>query len=272
MIQRSQIQICFESLYTLAGRAPFQGIPKATYEKTPLTNATVTRMASYLNGEIQEYYYKALLSYAESISAICNNHFSWATVKLYYSTFYALRAFLACNDYVFLRAGEKRNYLYYTKLKSGETLTKMDSSDHKSTIALQKTKFPNEWLLSQTISEGSEDITSYEWLAKRREDVNYKDVKFRDPIPSEMWEYLKADIDTHSISNVINQLIEDLGTLCFQQEYAVLAIPTKRLYLTAKELHNRGIYFEDEMKREFLINTASSLELQVWQKLLDICK
>ncbi len=270
MIHRSPIQICFESLYTRTGKLPFQGYQRSTYESTPLTSAVVSQMSGCLEEEILAYYYKALLSYAESIPAICLGHYSWATVKLYYSTFYALRASLACNDYVFLRGGELRNFLYYVQLKSGEKLTKAGSSDHKSTIELQQKKFSNEWLLSQKITDGDEDLFSYDWLIKRREDVNYKDILFRDPIPSEMWENIRFDVESHGISAIINQLINDSGTMCFQQEYAVLGIPTKRIFFTSEDLHNKGIYLNDNEKKDFLKTTISGIDTGIWDSLLRV--
>ena len=269
MIHKSQIQVCFESMYTTVGKEPFQGFSNSIYTSTQLTNETISQMSVYLEEEIQNYYYKALLSYAESISSICKGHYSWATVKLYYSTFYALRASLACNDYVFIRAGISRNHLLYVKLKYGEKPAKASStSDHRSTIDLYQKKFPSEWLLSQKIAEDDNDITSYDWLIKRREEVNYKDTVFRDPSPSSMWECICSDLETHSISDVISQLILDPWTLCFQNEYAVLGIPTKRLFLTSKDLLNKGIHFEDSEKKSFLESTITEMDVGVWNSLL----
>ena len=111
-INKSGSQVYFEGMFTGSSGFPFRQISKAQYEQTSLKKQQADDMAQLLGDEIASYYYKALLSYIESIPALTNKLFSWATVRLYYSVFYAIKAYLACNNIAILRA-ERR--LYYVK-------------------------------------------------------------------------------------------------------------------------------------------------------------
>ena len=46
---------------------------------------------SFINDDVKDYYYKAVLSFVEGIAAIRRNNLTWATVQLYYSIFYGVR-------------------------------------------------------------------------------------------------------------------------------------------------------------------------------------
>lgn len=117
-INKSGCQVYFEGIFTGNSGIPFQQISKTQYEQTHITKQQADDFAELLESEIASYYYKALLSYIESLPAIENKLFSWATVRLYYSVFYSIRAFLACENISILR---QRRSLYYIKAKEGET-------------------------------------------------------------------------------------------------------------------------------------------------------
>ena len=50
-----------------------------------------------------DFFYSGILSFAEGIDSIFLKRFSWATVKLYYSIYYLIRASMAANGYATLR-------------------------------------------------------------------------------------------------------------------------------------------------------------------------
>ena len=234
-INRSGSQIYFENLFKGANGIPFKQISKKKYEQTTITKQQAEDLEVLLENEVASYYYKALLSYMESIPAIKNKLFSWATVRLYYSVFYSVKAFLACNNIAMLLA-ERR--LFYIKAKEGETFKRCDDmTDHKGTILTLCKIFKNtEMLLTNNI----DGMDAYQWMMKKREEVNYRDMDFHDPNPPEFWEMINEEIENLGIKSVIEKLVNDNWLYCFQEEYAILAVPTKRLITTVKEIKKAG--------------------------------
>ena len=74
-INKSGSQVYFEGMFTGSSGFPFRQISKAQYEQTSLTKQQADDMAQLLGDEIASYYYKALLSYIESIPALTNKLF-----------------------------------------------------------------------------------------------------------------------------------------------------------------------------------------------------
>ncbi len=253
MIKRSPIQEQFENCFLGSNGVPFQNIRKQTYENTALDGTTVQIYNNQLTDEITEYYYKSLLSYVEGVKSAGEKCYSWATVKLYYSVFYSLRAFLACNKIAFVRAGTKNSKLLYFKIQSGEKYKSCPgSTDHKGTIEVQKMYFAKQdFLLSQEMIEGGNTMSSYEWLARRREEVNYKDIMFRDPEPFQYWEEIENSIVKDGMGNTVKKMLDDNWSLCFQDEYGILGIPTKRLLLTVQAMKLEGYSLGNTERESF---------------------
>ena len=144
-IKKSGSQLYFEGMFTGSSGIPFRQIPKTQYEQTILTRQQAEDIKNLLADEVAPYYYKALLSYMESITALESKLFSWATVKLYYSVFYAIKAYLACKDIAILRAERK---LFYVKAKENETIRRCaDTTDHKGTILTLEKLYKNSDML-----------------------------------------------------------------------------------------------------------------------------
>ena len=264
MIKRSPAQEYFESLFTSGSGISFQNVPKSEYEKRTLSAEDVVGMSVCLDEEIAHYYYKALLSYIGGLVAISKQCYSWATVQLYYSTFYSLRSFLACNKVVFLRAGINRSILLYVEINEGKNYKRSpEQNDHKGTIKLQKLLYGSQdVLLSQNMTDGAESITAYEWMAKRREEVNYKDIEFRDPNPFDYWVEIVKMINNKGLSRTVKTMVEDQWRLCFQDEYGVLGIPTKRLLLTSQELVNSNVHLNSPGKFGYINDLLSFISLE----------
>ena len=233
---RSLSQRYFESLFPGPQGLPFKGLKKDVYIHRQLSVNEAELFKQYLDSDVGFYYYKALLSFMESLPAIENGNFSWATVRLYYSVYYATKATLACRHIAIVRA-ERR--LFYVKANSGETFVKCtDTTDHKASMYTLRNLYGSvDKLLTQTI----DGKLSYEWMMDKREEVNYKDIEFHDPNPPDFWETIHQDVVNHSIVHVVNTLVEDEWLYCFQDDYAVLGIPTKRLLLTVEDIKNTGL-------------------------------
>lgn len=231
-INKSRSQIYFEGIFTRSNGIPFQQVPKAEYEQTYLTKQQAENLEGFIESEIASYYYKALLSYIESLPALENKLFSWATVRLYYSVFYSIRAFLACENIAILR---QRRCLYYIKAKEGEHFKKCeDTTDHKGSILTLCKLFKN---TDPLLSNNIENMNAYQWMMKKREEVNYTDIDFHDPSSPEFWDTIYSEIQHQGIKNIVDKLVNDNWLYCFQEEYAILAVPTKRLILSVDAIH-----------------------------------
>ena len=77
----------------------------------------------------------------------------------------------------------------------------------------------------------------YQWMEDVRDIVNYREVGFEEPECLEVWNKFKEALDTDTLSNVLDLIINDSQYIyCFQEEYAVVAIPIKRMQLTIADL------------------------------------
>lgn len=266
-INKCGSQLYFERMFTGSCGVPFRKISKAQYEQTALTKQQADDMTQLLENEIVAYYYKALLSYTESIPAVVNKLYSWATVRLYYSVFYAIKAYLACNNIAILRAERK---LYYIKTKEGEFFKKCDdTTDHKGTILTLCKVFKNTDML---LSNNIDDTNVYQWMMKRREEVNYKDMDFHDPNAPDFWSLLNTEITQYGISTVVDKMVNDQWLYCFQSEYAVLGVPTKRLVLTVEEIHKLGREFHISNEKKELVESMTSILSENSKRAFEIWK
>ena len=267
-INKSGSQLYFEGMFTGNSGIPFRQIPKAQYEQTSITSQQADDIAQLLEMEIESYYYKALLSYMESIPALNNKLFSWVTVRLYYSVFYAIKAYLACNNIAVLRAERK---LFYIKAKENEFFKKCDdTTDHKGTILTLCKLFKNKDLL---LSNNIDGMDAYQWMMRRREEVNYKDIDFHDPAAPDFWSDLNNEIERYGIKEVVDKLINDNWLYCFQNEYAILGVPTMRLILPVDEIHRYGKKLNISSEKMALIDSMSNIlsedsirTLEIWKR------
>lgn len=268
-INKSESQLYFERMFTGNSGIPFRQISKKQYEQTKLTLQQASDIKNLLADEIASYYYKSLLSYMESIVALNNKLFSWATVRLYYSVFYSIRAYLACQNIAILRA--ERN-LFYVKAKENENIRKCDdTTDHKGTIlTLSKLYKSNDKLLSNKI----DDTDVYRWMMKKREEINYKDLDFHDPNAPDFWRILNIEIEQKGIKTVVDNMVKDDWLCCFQDEYAILGIPTKRIILTVDEIHRQGKKLSILKEKRELIDSMSNIlsessveALEIWKRI-----
>lgn len=233
---RSLSQVYFESLFPGPRGLPFRGLKKDVYIHYQLSYDEAEAFKNRLDCDVGFYYYKALLSFMESLPAIENGNFSWATVRLYYSVYYATKATLACRHIAIVRA-ERR--LFYVKARSGESFVKCtDTTDHKASMYTLRNLYGSvDKLQTQTI----DGKLSYEWMMDKREEVNYKDIEFHDPNPPDFWETIYQDVVNHGIVQVVDTLVKDKWLYCFQDDYAVLGIPIKRLLLTVEDIKNSSL-------------------------------
>lgn len=211
---------------------------KTQFESITIDATNETDFNKSIQEESKDYYYKGLISLCEGINGISRGLYSWATVKLYYSVYYFLRASMASQGYSILRL----NSLYILKIKKGESPQRKNgrnyNSDHKGTILHYIDLFEHDLLQSNNI----DNQNSYEWLMDRREQVHYRERYFNEPGNPNFWDTIANYVSTHKLSYLLELYIKDTSMVyCFQPEHAILALPLKRAILTRDELKKESI-------------------------------
>ena len=100
--ERNRVQVSFEEFLGVA--SPEELIAKKDDFKThKLSQQEVQRLSNDIKQDAIDFFYSGILSFAEGIDSIFLKRFSWATVKLYYSIYYLIRASMAAKGYATLR-------------------------------------------------------------------------------------------------------------------------------------------------------------------------
>lgn len=222
---------------------------QSAFEMLTLDSNKVSILRLALWDDAEDLYFKGLLSLSEAISSVSRHLYSWATVKAYYALFYLLRSSLAVRDNAIVR--NRSTYLFHINV--GEMPRKKASKkykgDHITTIKIYQDLYGySDILQSNTI----DNQNSYEWLLKRREQVNYHQREFYDPEPPDFLQSISEQIDKNSFDSLISTYVNDKKYIyCFQADHACLALPIKKLLLTKEEFtqKNHPLSFSGEKEK-----------------------
>jgi len=214
------------------------GTPNAsTVESYALNLSESNRLLSYLKGDAISYTYSATVSIGDAVLGTRKELFTWATVKLYYSTFYAFRALLAVNGVCIFYIGTKP---YCIEAKPGQSARRRDGQTHKVILKEVENRNIEPSLLSQQI-----DLEEpLEWLMTKRECANYRDAKFCEPnIPN----HFKKIVDFGVRRAVEEYLLDTSSLYLFDPDHAILAYPLKVLQVLCKYMvSTENFTFRDE--------------------------
>jgi uncharacterized protein (UPF0332 family) len=191
-----------------------------------LNSSQVDSLLNCLNNDAKSYIYSATVSVGDAILGLRYNRFTWATVKLYYSTFYSLRAFLALDNICIFYHNRKP---YYLEVESGKSPQKASGTTHKVVLEEFKRLNTNHLLLSQEI-----DLANpLNWLMEKREESNYKNAKFTEPeIPVHFTKIMQSQI-----RGAIEAYLTDSDDFyTFDKDHAILAYPLKCIQLVYKKI------------------------------------
>jgi hypothetical protein len=198
----------------------------------------VEQLRVALRTDTMNFFYNGVLSFAEGVDAAFQKRFSWATVELYYSLYYLIRASMASKGIAMLRCKTMYRLMVQIGEKPFSTNNKKYNTTHEGTISHYKDLFgQSDRLLSNHI----EDDDVYQWMMNAREIVNYRSAAFSEPECLEIWDYFSQSIDEGNFTDILEQLENDPYVMCFQEEYAVVAIPIKRLQQTILDLLNANL-------------------------------
>jgi hypothetical protein len=181
-----------------------------------LSSAEAAVLTSALREDARDYYYSACSTLAAGVQGLNSGFYTWSTVKLYYSVFYALRAYLAINRVCIFYVGSSS--LWVDALPGAAPALTRENT-HKSVLRVFEAKVPST-LLSQQI--GSDP--PLEWLMARREQANYGTACFPDPEPPDHFKLLEA----HGLRQLLSSYVADKSNAyTFDADHAMLAFPVK---------------------------------------------
>lgn len=159
-------------------------------------------------------YHAAAASFCEAAKGLDQGKYGWATVKLYYSCFYLIKSRTLRSGICTLYIG---NSPYSIEATAGQTLKKNSGNSHTVVQKIYKSIFPNGTFSSQEI-EGKSPI---EWMAKNREEVNYRRQKWADPMPPKWFDIFSS----HGLRRTSHDYVESPSILAFDPAHAALALP-----------------------------------------------
>jgi hypothetical protein len=140
-----------------------------------LSSGDAARLSAALLLDATDCFYSAAISIGDALGGIDRRFFSWATVKLYYSTFYAVQAMLASDGYCLFHAGKSPKWI---EAQSGSRPTKAGGSTHESILDYFAKNYSAHLLLSQPI----DGVPSLRWLMEKRVQANYSNTGFCEPV------------------------------------------------------------------------------------------
>lgn len=174
---------------------------------------------------------------------------------------------MAAKGYATLRCKS----MFRLKIADGETPygtnNKKYQTTHEGTINHYRDQFGfADRLLSNKIG----DIDAYEWMMNAREIVNYRSRSFLEPRCLDIWDYFSTCVDDRTLVTELLNLENDPYVKCFQEEYAIVAIPIKRVQQTIADLASEGILEQFAQDRENFTRTVLHYDQRSMSILSDI--
>jgi hypothetical protein len=215
----------------LARIAYLQKPPGTPYAKFPLNQPHYNAVEANRRDAIVSAAFSATASYVEALSGIKSAATSWAIIKLYYSSFYSVRALLLCRGVVPFSSGgemmldlERRIFL-----KGG------NSSHSWNWDSIRKTSAKDEWFSSQD----SQD--AYGALRALRENVNYTH-SFPDPVSHRCLAGAVSELEKRF--RYYRDDVEFIYT--YLDDHLALSYPTKMLFEVDRVIRGLGVKLSPE--------------------------
>lgn len=190
----------------------------------PLTAHEAAQLEQLLQVDARNYVYSACVSIGDAAQAIDRGLFTWATVKLYYSSFYLLRGLLALSGRA-LTYERKKPWTLTCRPGHAPAPITTRGGTHQAVISYFERTFPRSPLLAQDIGTDP----PFRWLMHRREEANYNVGRFVDPqCPAHFRAIVRAGVRRST-----SEYIADSTFLyAFDPAHAMLALPIEALKQT----------------------------------------
>jgi hypothetical protein len=204
-----------------------------------LTSAQATSLQLALKKDAGGYLYSGIVSIGDAVQALDRAMYTWATVKLYYSLFYLLRNILAEHGIVLFYDGKKP---FSWSCKAGQMPVKRDGPTHKAVLSTFSDVCPNSILISQPIDR----YAALDWMTHRREEANYTNAKFTEPLPPAHFLKVSQEGVRRSTSAYSK---DDSFLYAFDPEHAILALPIEALKKALSLVSAKGEGVAEEERR-----------------------
>jgi hypothetical protein len=189
-----------------------------------LNAADATTLSERLNEDAKDYFYSAAISLASACLALRSESYTWAGIKLYYTTYLAARSTLASNEYAVIYLCGRRQHFALRSLP-GQGLAPLGPNTHQSVNRCFQHNLPGHEINTQAI-ENTHPIT---WIKKQRERLNYRVARFGDPTVDKY--FLKCG--QSDLRSLVSLYISD-PLYAYDPDHAILALPIRALQ-SAKE-------------------------------------
>ncbi|WP_108254057.1 hypothetical protein [Vibrio cholerae] len=230
--------------HVITGHSPqISTIPSQIFSQTHISS-----IRTELQNDSTHYLYSALISFIDALNGLNSGYYSWPTVKLYYSVFYSLRAYLGLNEYCIFYVGNKP---FSINLKTENTAKKEGGNTHKVVLDVFRRVYADNVLLTQDIAQKH----PFEWLVELREVANYKNPKFCEPNTPAHFSKIKS---LCLLTVLQSYCADNLHLHTFDEDHAAVAYPLKILKMVLGEFLAKGLTFEDA-DTENIINSLTSI-------------
>ncbi|MBY5501242.1 hypothetical protein HFO82_21845 [Rhizobium leguminosarum] len=165
----------------------------------------------------------------EGIYGVSTKRFTWAKVKLYYSTFYAIRARLMLAEISIFYVGRTPHAL---EARAGASIRKKSGNSHTVAFDEYERLFAGDVTLSQEIAQ----TPPLRWIEEQRNEASYRSAPFKDPdVPTEFTKP-SSKIRAH-----LQAYLEDNTYIyTFDPEHALIAYPLTLLKKLNGEITQLG--------------------------------
>jgi len=223
------------------------GASKTTVRNKVLTPVESLSLSSALRADAGDLYYSGWISFLDALHGVEKGFCTWATVKLYYSVFYALRASLAVDDICAFHVDRSS---YTVPAQAGQSPTSStERGTHKAVIKAFARRNPSHPLMSQQIALSD----AGDWLIDQRESANYRDVRFAEPGCSAALSYVVQN----GVRRTLNGYLAETSFLhVFDPDHALVAYPLRTLQLVGNQLAAAGLIALSENEQGFLQSRA----------------
>lgn len=203
------------------------GLVSGGISSRALTSSEAATLAASLHDDARDAIYSAALSIAEAMQGLDRQHYSWTTVKLYYSIFYLALASLGLHGVGIIYPDKGTPYTWVAN--PGQTPIKRSGTTHKAVLDAFKLYRQNNILISQQIGVDE----PFDWMMARRESVNYKTPKFCEPGAPLHFKF----VERHGVRRLVGDYVSDESNLfTFDPDHAMLAYPVAGLKLLLSDL------------------------------------
>jgi len=207
-----------------------------------LNLAESNTLANHLKNDAAGYIYSSIVSIGNAFQSLEEELSTWATVKLYYATFYAFRALLALDGICIFYVGSKP---FSINAQPGHAPIRREGQTHKVVLEEFKKQNSGHLLLSQTI----EYDDPLNWLMEKREYANYKEAKFSEPtIPK----HFKKIVDNELRLALKDYLTDTSNIYLFDPDHAMLAYPLRVLQLANQKINSGGFFPLEKNEIQYL--------------------